>query len=305
MLDLKFASDFQTAKDAGLFFQPGSGDFSSLSSRFANTFACVVEQVTPGERQPITDQVSIEEPLEIQVDGQPVAVLMRTPGHEKELAVGFVISEGLLPNMDAIALVQHCGRLGLNEQAGDDLDPSRNVVRITTLDKLKTDPRLDIVRLVRSGCGRADAQLLAATLPPVESSLQVSAAVLHQLGLAIRSGQELYHQAGGIHAAGVFTAQGQAIVILEDIGRHNAVDKVLGYCLLRHIPLQDKLLVSTGRASYEMLTKAVRLGIPVIASLSSPTSLTVELARALNCTLVGYLRPRRLLIYSHGWRVVP
>jgi FdhD protein len=116
--------------------------------------------------------------------------------------------------------------------------------------------------------------------------------------------QAAYRAVGGIHAAAVFDMRGRAIVVCEDIGRHNAVDKAVGYCLLRAIPLQDKMLVSTGRASYDMVAKGVRLGVPIMASISSPTSLAVELAEALNCTLLGYLRGKALNVYTHGWRIV-
>jgi FdhD protein len=115
--------------------------------------------------------------------------------------------------------------------------------------------------------------------------------------------QAAYRAAGGIHAAALFDTAGRAIVVCEDIGRHNAVDKAVGYCLLRDIPLSDKLLASTGRASYDMVVKGARLGVPVIASLSSPTSLAIELAEALNCTLLGYLRGKTLNVYTHGWRI--
>jgi FdhD protein len=116
--------------------------------------------------------------------------------------------------------------------------------------------------------------------------------------------QTAYRTAGGVHAAAVFDAQGRAIVVCEDIGRHNALDKAAGYCLLRGISLRDKVMVSTGRASYDMVAKGVRLGVPIIASVSSPTSLAVELAESLNCTLLGYLRGNSLNIYTHRWRVV-
>jgi len=127
--------------------------------------------------------------------------------------------------------------------------------------------------------------------------------VLQHLIGQITQQQAAYRAAGGVHAAAILATGGQIVVVAEDIGRHNAVDKATGYCLLRGIPLSDKLLVSTGRASYDMVAKGVRLGVPILASLSSPTSLAVELAEALNCTLVGYLRGKALNVYAHGWRI--
>jgi FdhD protein len=250
--------------------------------------------------------VVIEEPLEIRINDQPVAVLMRTPGAEKELAVGFCLSEGLIADFADIALVHHCGRsLPTQMEDGEaDLEESRNMVRITLASSAASrDTRLDVVRLVRSGCGRTDAEELAGQLTPLDNDLRVQHKIFLKLTSMIKQGQEAYHEAGGIHAAGIFTSHGELVTIREDIGRHNAVDKALGHCLMQSITLQDKILVSTGRASYEMVTKAVRLGLPVAASLSSPTSLAIELAEHLNCTLIGYLRGQRMRIYTHAWRL--
>jgi len=250
--------------------------------------------------------VVIEEPLEIRINDQPVAVLMRTPGAEKELAVGFCLSEGLIADLADIALVHHCGQAlpTLMEDREADLEESRNMVRITlALPSASRDPRLDIVRLVRSGCGRTNAEELASQLVPLDNDLRVQGKILLNLTSSIKQQQEAYREAGGIHAAGIFTGRGELVTMREDIGRHNAVDKVLGHCLMQGITLKDKILVSTGRASYEMVTKAVRLGLPVAASLSSPTSLAVELAEHLNCTLIGYLRGQRMRVYTHAWRL--
>jgi FdhD protein len=254
----------------------------------------------------VLTSVVIEEPLEVHINDQPVAVLMRTPGAEKELAVGFCLSEGLIADLADIALVHHCGRAlpTMMEDSDTDLEESRNMVRITLASpSASRDPRLDVVRLVRSGCGRTEAEELASQLTPLDNDLRIQRKILLKLTSTIKQGQDAYREAGGIHAAGVFTSHGELVTIREDIGRHNAVDKALGHCLMQGIPLKDKILVSTGRASYEMVTKTVRLGLPVAVSLSSPTSLAVELADYLNCTLVGYLRGQRMRIYTHTWRL--
>lgn len=258
------------------------------------------------QNQAVDGGVVIEEPLEIQVNGQSVAVLMRTPGLEKELATGFCLGEGLVADLMDIALVRHCGRAVPDEAAeGDPLDVSRNRVDVTLLPG--ADATLDEgdgVQLIRSGCGRTGVSSLVENLTPIDAQISIRVELLRRLPAQMTRQQAAYRVAGGIHAAAVFDTSGQAIVVCEDIGRHNAVDKAVGYCLLRGIPLGDKLLVSTGRASYDMVAKGVRLGVPLIASISSPTSLAVELAEALNCTLVGYLRGKTLNVYTHGWRVV-
>ena len=250
--------------------------------------------------------VVVEEPLEIRLNEQSVAVLMRSPGLEKELATGFCLGEGLVADLMDIALVRHCGRAGPSEVAeGDALDTSRNLVDITLMPGVSTDADQDhVVQLIRSGCGRAQVSALVENLRPVDTKVTVSLEALRRMPAQITRQQAAYRTAGGVHAAAVFDVRGQAIVVCEDIGRHNAVDKAAGYCLLRGIPLRDKLLVSTGRASYDMVSKGVRLGVPIIASVSSPTSLAVELAEALNCTLLGYLRGKTLNVYTHRWRVV-
>jgi FdhD protein len=250
--------------------------------------------------------VVIEEPLEIWLDGQPVAVLMRTPGMEKELAVGFCLGEGLVADVKDIALVRHCGRAVSNEMAAaDPLDESRNRVDIVLMPgQAPSAPKENSAPLIRSGCGRTDGGALAEGLRPVGAAGRIELEILTRLPGQITRQQAAYRAAGGIHAAAVFQANGQALVVCEDIGRHNAVDKATGYCLLRDLPLHDKILVSTGRASYDMVVKGVRLGVPILASLSSPTSLAVELAEALNCTLLGYLRGKTVNVYTHGWRIV-
>jgi FdhD protein len=263
-----------------------------------------------GDHTVVEGGVVIEEPLEIRLDGKPVAVLMRTPGMEKELAAGFCLGEGVVADLMDIALIRHCGRVGPDTIAAgngidDPLDESRNRVDVTLMPGTATpSPQIDVAPLIRSGCGRTEASALAENLAPIAAGPVVRADTLSMLVGQITRRQAAYRAAGGIHAAAVFEADGQAVVVCEDIGRHNAVDKAIGYCLLRGISLRDKVLVSTGRASYDMVAKGVRVGVPILASISSPTSLAVELAEALNCTLLGYLRGRTFNVYTHGWRIV-
>ena len=264
-------------------------------------------RLTDQQDSTVDGGVVIEDPLEIRLGGQPVAVLMRTPGREKELAAGFCLGEGLVADLMDIALVRHCGRAVPDDAVEEDpLDVSRNRVDVTLMPGLSSSLESgDGVQVIRSGCGRTEAGVLAENLRPVESRVTVQLETLRRLPGQITRQQAAYRVAGGIHAAAVFEADGRTIVVCEDVGRHNAVDKAAGYCLLRGIPLSNKILISTGRASYDMIAKGVRLGVPIIGSVSSPTSLAVELAEALNCTLLGYLRGKTLNVYSHGWRIAP
>lgn len=236
--------------------------------------------------------VVVEAPLEIAVGETLVAVLMRTPGLDKELAVGYCLGEGIVPDAEAIASV--------------DADGGEVAKRVSL--RLRPGVRLDAEKLakprfIRSGCAADAPGSWACTVPPLGDGVEVPEEALRDSLKRLTAAQEAYRAAGGIHAAGVFAASGEAIVVCEDIGRHNAVDKALGACVLRGIPLGDKFLLGTGRASYEFVTKSARLGVGLVASLSSPTSLSVQLADVLNQTLVGYVRPHRFVVYTHPWRI--
>lgn len=267
-----------------------------------------IRRLTEDGPHAVEGGVVIEEPLEIRLAGRPVAVLMRTPGMEKELATGFCLGEGLVAGLDDIALVRHCGRARADAGPAtedDPLDESRNRVDVILLPGASRPPAPDdAAQLIRAGCGRAQADALVQDLEPINGRVQIQSEIIPQFLGQITRRQAAYRAAGGVHAAGIFDIRGRLVTVCEDIGRHNAVDKATGYCLLRGISLQDKILISTGRASYDMVAKGVRLGVPIIASISSPTSLAVELAEALNCTLLGYVRGKALNIYTHGWRIV-
>jgi len=256
---------------------------------------------------PSITYLPLEEPLSIELNGHQVAVLLRLPGHERELAVGFCISEGLITDFRAIEIVQHCGQEppGL-EGFAPYADESRNRVKIRVRsDAVAKDAHLEVTRLIRAGCGAGSyAELGNLGLSPVAGHLSIHLDLLLRAKDLLRTSQSIHRKAGGVHGTAIFDAQGNLIVAREDIGRHNAVDKVIGHCLVRAIPLDDKVLVSTGRASYEMLTKGIRLGIPIIATISACTSLAVQLAEEYDVTLIGYLRGKRLTIYTHPERVV-
>jgi FdhD protein len=247
----------------------------------------------------------LEEPLSVEVNEQRVAVLMRLPGDEKELGVGFCISEGIITGFEAVLTVHHCGRgvpdpIGSSEEQAE----SRNRVQIRARpEAVRFDAQTDVVRLIRTGCGAVNVTDMADDLPHLNGDLSVPAEMLLGLNAAMRRAQDLYRVSGGVHAAALFDAAGHLITLQEDIGRHNAIDKALGYCLLRHIPLQDRILVTTGRASHEMVTKSVRVGIPIIVSISAATALAAQIAEDRGATLIGYLRGRRMSVYTHSWRV--
>ena len=246
-----------------------------------------------GDPGPEDSLVVAEAPLEVVVDGHLVAVLMQTPGMEEELAAGYCLGEGLISGVDVIAAV--------DVQPGENA-PLRAVIRTHPSSDIDIE-RLSQPRFIRSGCAADSPGDWACTLPPLGDGIRVTDVALQRSLRGLATAQEAYRTAGGIHAAGVFSASGEVAVACEDIGRHNAVDKALGFCILRGISLADKFLLGTGRASYEFVTKSARLGVSVAVSLSSPTSLSVGLADVLNQTLIGYLRPNRFTIYTHPWRV--
>lgn len=272
-----------------------------------SVIAWPIQRITERGREALHAGVVIEEPLEIRLAGRAVATLMRTPGMEKELAAGFCLGEGLVARLADVALIRHCGRSQGDDPhlaAGDALDVSRNRVDVTLVpDAQAPQPEAGAVPLIRSGCGRSDVTGLAEGLSPVASEVRIEIDVLRRVMGPLGQGQRAYRAAGGIHAAAVLDLRGRPLVVAEDVGRHNAVDKAAGYCLLRGVSLHDKLLVSTGRASFDMVAKGVRLGLPLLVSLSSPTSAAVELAEALRCTLIGYLRGQALNVYTHAWRI--
>jgi FdhD protein len=265
-----------------------------------------IQRIHKDKTEELTDHVVLEEPLEIVVNGKTLAILMRLPGQEKELAAGFCVTEGYIRRAEDILLIHHCGQ-GLpapGEEETDGTLGSRNRAELQVMEEgLIPRDRAEATRLIRSGCGAADIGPIRETLPFLSPGVLADASLLLELARRVRDLQVVHDRTGGVHAAAVFGLKGEVIGLAEDIGRHNAVDKVLGHCLLRRIPIKDKILITSGRASYEMAVKAIRVGIPVIATMSSPTSLAVELAEDRGLTLIGYLRGGRMNVYTHGERI--
>jgi FdhD protein len=249
------------------------------------------------------DYLAAEEPLEIRIGEQPLSVTMRTPGHDLELAAGFLFTEGLIQNRDQIIAIENV------EPVTEDGVKRGNVIQA----ELAEEARPDFAKMRRHFfassscgiCGKASidavrSRLLTAPNP----EFRVEAELLTGLPGVLRSSQDVFQRTGGLHAAALFDATGGLLVVREDIGRHNAVDKVIGWALLDHrVPLGNSVLLVSGRGGFEIVQKAVVAGIPVLASVSAPSSLAVQLARELRMTLVGFLRGRRFVIYSGEERI--
>lgn len=243
------------------------------------------------------DEVAPEEPLEIRVRGRPVSVTMRTPGHDAELAAGFMMTEGMVRRKDDVLRIEPCGR---NEDG--------NLLNVV----LAPDVVVDFDRLTRHVfassscglCGKATIEAVRSTFPRVESDVRVDAATILRLPEQMRQAQSAFERTGGVHAAALFDLDGRIIVLREDVGRHNAVDKVLGFALVNGLmPLDRHVLLVSGRSSFEIMQKALAGRVPVVAAVSAPSSLAVEFATDSGQTLVGFLRGARMNVYSHPERI--
>jgi FdhD protein len=235
-----------------------------------------------------TDVVAVEEPLEIRIGGAPVAVTMRTPGHDEELALGFCLSEGLRP-----------------EAARVPDDFAANTVDVDA-------PGADLGRLQRSFytssscgvCGKGALEAVAVEAPRVESDLRVAAALVAALPERLRSGQAAFEATGGLHATGLFSEAGELLCVREDVGRHNAMDKVVGRAFLDGLlPLARSILCVSGRLSFELVQKAAVAGCPLLVAVGAPSSLAVELAADRGVTLCGFVRGGSLNVYTEAWRI--
>lgn len=261
----------------------------------------MVQEWQDGQFRPFQDYLAGEEPLEIRAGDRAVSVTMRTPGHDLELAAGFLLTEGMIQRREQILNIQpapDCKPAERGNIVRVDLDP----VALASLDNI----RRNFYATSSCGiCGKAsiDSVRLRGILPP-NPAFRVSAATLCRLPESLRTGQAIFERTGGLHSAALFTSGGQLVVQREDIGRHNAVDKIAGWALLGgRLPLSDCVLMVSGRGGFEIVQKAAVAGVPVVASVSAPSSLAVRLARDLRMTLVGFLRGRRFVVYSGGERI--
>jgi len=244
-----------------------------------------------------THQVVIEEPLEIRIGDEAFVTLMRTPSLEKELVIGFCFTEGLIESLSDVLLLEHCGT------ASERGTHNVATVRLANPGKIEKPSRNIEARTACGICSRATIEDLALDIPKNESALTVSIDVLSKLNAKMLEAQKLFSSSGATHAAALFTSDGELVVCAEDLGRHNALDKIIGHCIIRGIPTSDKVVMLSGRTSFELVMKASRAKIPVVASISAPTMLAVELSQRLGCTLVGFLRDEGFNIYTYPDRI--
>jgi len=257
------------------------------------------------QRRP--DTLTAEEPLEIRVGPagaphRPLAVTMRTPGHDLDLAIGFLLTEGIIGGDDDVRTAQLC--------AGDQEPNTYNVVDVALADHVpppEVDPTRNFYTTSSCGvCGKAsiDAVRTKSRFAVADDGVTVPAAVLATLPDTLRDAQKTFAATGGLHAAGLFTADGRLVVAREDVGRHNAVDKVVGWAVReRRLPLAGHVLLVSGRASFELTQKASMAGIPMLAAVSAPSTLAADLAEEAGLTLVGFLRGPTMNVYTHPHRV--
>ncbi|HTF57904.1 MAG TPA: formate dehydrogenase accessory sulfurtransferase FdhD [Planctomycetota bacterium] len=246
------------------------------------------------------DELAVEEPLEIRISGEPIAVTMRTPGDDFDLAAGFLRTEGILKSPEEIGAIRYCG-----EEKHPDL---RNVIEVTPA----TGVKVDLERLKRNFyatsscgiCGKAAIENIRTDAKPLNGKFRVKLDIFYKLGTSMRSAQTVFDRTGGLHAAGLFDLHGSLLVLREDIGRHNATDKVIGRMFLdRKLPLDRHILLVSGRASFEIMQKALMAGIPIVCAVSAPSSLAVEFAAETGMTLIGFLHSDQFNIYSGAERI--
>ena len=242
----------------------------------------------PGRREE-DDDVAVEEPLEIRIGGEPVAVTMRTPGHDEELALGFCATEGLEP---------------VSARLPDDLAANTVDVEASGFDPDRL--RRHFYTSSSCGvCGKGAIEAVRVTASRVESGLEVREDVVASLPDQLLEAQRAFAATGGLHATGLFSVDGELLCVREDVGRHNAMDKVVGRAFLEGLlPLSERLLCVSGRLSFELVQKASVAGCPVLVAVGAPSSLAIELAQDRGITLCGFVRDGRVTVYSEPWRIV-
>ncbi len=247
------------------------------------------------------DQLAKEEPLEIRVRGRSVAVTMRTPGHDMELAAGFLLTEGLIRQRSDVLEMAYC-----RQGEAVDYENTLNVF-------LSPSVKVDFERLTRHVfassscglCGKASIESVHQHFPPVTSRLRLKLEKIIGLPERLRAEQKTFARTGGLHAAAVFDGRGRLLVLREDVGRHNAVDKVIGWGFLEErMPFDAQVLLVSGRASFEIMQKALAARVPIVCAVSAPSSLAVEFARESGQTLVGFLRGETMNVYAHPERII-
>jgi len=255
----------------------------------------VIRRKHDGSLEYLHDDLTVEEPLEIRIGDKTLATTMRTPGHDEELAAGFLLSEAIVRDRNAITEISANGDNCVLVTFAEGVKPNLNAAQ-----------RFGTISSSCGVCGKTSIDAVHRDFPPIESGdLRIEVSTLLSLPEKLRKAQSAFARTGGIHAAGIFDPGGQLKILREDIGRHNAVDKAIGRAFLdRELPLKRRILLVSGRASFEIVQKALSVRIPIIASVSAPSTLAVNFARHNNQTLVGFLRPPSFNIYTHIERVV-
>ncbi len=263
-----------------------------------------VIRILGSRRTADVDCAAVEEPLEVRLHGRAFAVIMRTPGADRELAAGFLLAERVIRAADDLGTIAHC-----TDQPPDQPTQFANVVNVTLTDPAHAERAWAERRQTTTNsscglCGRRTIESLAADAAPVISRATVDAATLAALPDRLRGLQAVFDDTGGLHAAGLFHLSGRLMDSAEDVGRHNAVDKVVGRRLLAdELPLGESVLIVSGRTSFEIVQKALFAGIPIVASVSAPSSLAIDLAADAGITLAGFVRGGGFNIYAHAERI--
>lgn len=243
----------------------------------------------------VSDWLAVEEPLQIRIEGRPVAITMRTPGDDLDLTAGFLYTEGVIDGADDLTALAH---------VDDPRDPQGNTVDVLLASGISLEQRTRADRALFASsscgvCGKASVDRLRVSVGRVRRDFALDPAVLYRLPAALTDAQAVFGQTGGQHAAGLFAPDGRLEVLREDIGRHNAVDKVIGSRLRRdEVPISDRILLVSGRAGFEIVQKAAVAGIPVLAAVGAPSSLAAQLAEEVGMTLIGFLRDGRYNLYG-------
>jgi FdhD protein len=258
------------------------------------------------------DHVTVEEPFEVRLNHRSLAIIMRTPGHDRELAMGFLFTERVIHRAEDVYSIE--------DAVDDDGLPLANVVNVKLRPREQPDSFMQADTYETSTvferhfavsascglCGKNSIDDLMLTIPPLEvDTMCISASCIYELTRQLRIGQDVFSYTGGVHAAGLFTSSGELCLLREDIGRHNAVDKIIGHGLLHNtFPYSRHLLLVSGRTSFEIIQKALLARIPCIAAISAPSSLAVELAHQSGITLIGFLRDHAMNVYTHPERII-
>jgi len=267
-----------------------------------------IRRFSAGGSTDVEDALAVEEPLEIRAAGDPIAMTMRTPGHDDELAAGFLFAEGILTSLKDIGRIGHCGQPG-SEGFGNTIDVTPAPGTAFDVDRVLTTRRGTLTTSACGVCGRQSIDDLLERCQSLARGPEVEARKIPEMMDQLRSKQHAFEQTGGLHGVAIFDAGGQMLSAREDVGRHNAVDKVVGNLLLSNRlgsgNVVAAVLAVSGRASFEIVQKAAAAGIPIIVAVSAASTLAADLARRLNITLVGFVRGSGFNVYADDGRLLP